>query len=111
MSTAASGSSQPTGSSDPTGAAGGGETAHKAGAFDIRVFIASLIGIYGVVLVIYGIVGSTAAEMRKTGDININLWAGLGMVVVSAFFVTWARLRPVVVPDPANDQEPPPPAH
>lgn len=118
MSTAASGSSQPTSSStgrsngsETSGTAAGGGTAHKAGAFDIRVFIASLIGIYGVVLVIYGIIGSTAAELKKTGDININLWAGIGMVVVSAFFVTWARLRPVVVPDPANDQEPPPPAH
>ena len=29
---------------------------------------------------------------------NINLYAGIGMMVVSAFFVTWARLRPVVVP-------------
>ena len=38
------------------GAAGDShEKPHKAGAFDIRIFIASLIGIYGVVLVIAGI--------------------------------------------------------
>lgn len=85
--------------------------ARKAGAFDMRNFIAALIGSYGVVLVIYGIIGSTAAEMKKTGDININLWAGIGMVVVSAFFVTWARLRPVVVPDHVEDQEQAPRAH
>jgi hypothetical protein len=70
----------------------------KAGAFDMRNFIAALIGLYGVVLVIYGIIGSSAVQLKKTGGININLWAGIGMVVVAAIFLTWARLKPVVVP-------------
>jgi drug/metabolite transporter (DMT)-like permease len=69
----------------------------KAGAFDIRNFIAALIGIYGVVLVVYGVIGSSDAQLEKTDGMNINLWAGLGMVLVAALFVTWARLRPVVV--------------
>jgi hypothetical protein len=93
------------------GSAHGDEAPHKAGAFDIRVFIASLIGIYGVVLVIYGIVGSSAADLKKTGDVNINLWAGIGMVVVSAFFITWARLRPVVVPAHVEDADEGPRGH
>ena len=71
---------------------------HKAGAFDIRVFIASLIGIYVVVLVICGIIGPSEAELDKSGGVNINLYAGLGMTVVAALFLLWARLRPVVVP-------------
>lgn len=95
MSTASSSSEHPTDSQSGDG----GGTAHKAGAFDIRVFIASLIGIYGVVLVIYGIIGSSDADLVKSGDVNINLWAGIGMLVVAAFFVIWARLRPVVVPE------------
>jgi hypothetical protein len=85
-------------SDQPGDGTSGGGTQHKAGAFDIRVFIASLIGIYGVVLTIYGIIGSSAADDAKTGGVNINLWAGIGMILVSAFFVLWARLRPVVVP-------------
>jgi hypothetical protein len=72
------------------------EAPHRAGAFDIRIFIASLIGIYGIVLVIYGVVGPSAAELKKTDGVNINLWAGIGMVVVAAVFLLWARLRPVV---------------
>jgi drug/metabolite transporter (DMT)-like permease len=72
---------------------------HRAGAFDIRNFIGALIGLYGIVLVIYGIVGSSAAQLKKSDQVNINLWAGIGMVVVAVFFVTWARLRPVVVPE------------
>ncbi len=82
------------------GAAGDShEKPHKAGAFDIRIFIASLIGIYGVVLVIAGIIGPSASQLKKSDGVNINLYAGLGMVLISAFFIVWARLRPVVVPE------------
>ncbi len=80
--------------------------AHKAGAFDMRNFIAALIGLYGVVLTIYGIIGSSAVQLKKAGNVNINLYAGIGMIVVAAVFLTWARLRPVVVPD--NPDEVPP---
>jgi hypothetical protein len=82
--------------------------AHKAGAFDIRNFIAGLIGIYGIVLVIYGIIGSSAEQLKKSDDVNINLFAGIGMVLVAAFFVIWARLRPVVVPEHIEHDDGPP---
>ena len=77
---------------------------HKVGAFDIRTFIALLIGIYGVVLTIAGIIGPSQEALRKADGLNINLYAGIGMVVVSAAFLIWARLRPVVVPDDAGDE-------
>ena len=35
------------------------ERAHKAGAFDIRNFIAMLIGIYGIILIIVGLVATS----------------------------------------------------
>ena len=90
---------RPTGdtSGDTSGATS--EAPHRAGAFDIRMFIAMLIGIYGIVLVIYGLIGPSDADLKKADGLNINLWAGLGMVVVSAAFVLWSRLRPVVVPE------------
>lgn len=72
---------------------------HQAGAFDIRTFIALLIGIYGVVLVATGLFGTSDEALAKADGLNINLWAGLGMVVVAALFRIWARARPVVVPD------------
>ncbi|MEU1982896.1 hypothetical protein [Nocardia sp. NPDC019395] len=76
--------------------------------FDIRTIVGGLLGLYGIVLVITGLVHDTAAEQAKTGGINVNLWAGLGMIVVSAAFLAWARLRPVVVdrPDPGAEIEP-----
>jgi len=69
----------------------------RAGAFDIRNFIAALIGIYGVVLVIAGVIGTSDAQLDKSGGLAINLLAGIGMVLVATAFATWARLRPVVV--------------
>jgi len=75
-----------------------GKDVHKAGAFDIRTFIAVLIGIYGVVLVVMGLVATSDAELQKAAGLNINLWAGIGMLVFAAAFQAWAMLRPVVVP-------------
>jgi len=89
-----------------------GEDAHKAGAFDIRVFIASLIGIYGVVLVITGILQHSAADLKKTDGWNINLYAGIGMIIFAAIFLFWAKTRPVVVRvRPEDLEESRPPSH
>jgi drug/metabolite transporter (DMT)-like permease len=77
----------------------------EAGAFDIRVFIGSLLGIYGVVLLLTAWFGTSDADLAKAGGLNVNLWTGLGLVVAAAVFVGWARLRPVVVPaeKPSDD--------
>jgi hypothetical protein len=80
-----------------------------AGAFDVRNVIAGLIGLYGVVLVVLGLVGNSAADEAKTGGWNANLWSGIVMVVVALAFVVWTRLRPVVVEAPAataGDRQP-----
>ncbi|GAB2662744.1 hypothetical protein [Kribbella swartbergensis] len=76
----------------------------KAGAFDIRVVIAALIAIYGVLLTILGIIADPQ-EVEKAAGININLWGGLAMLVFAAVFVAWARLRPIVVPITEHTQE------
>jgi hypothetical protein len=82
-----------------------GRTAHKAGAFDIRTFIAMLIGLYGVVLVLVGLFGTSEADLQKAGGTNVDLWAGIGMLVVAIAFQLWARLRPVVVPDDIEERD------
>lgn len=69
-----------------------------AGAFDIRMIIAALIGLYGIVLVGMGLFNATDAELDRADGLNVNLWAGIGMVVVATAFAVWARLRPIVVP-------------
>ncbi|WP_039824094.1 hypothetical protein [Nocardia testacea] len=74
--------------------------------FDIRTIVGSLLGLYGIILVITGLVNDTVDEEAKTGGINVNLWAGLVLVAVAAAFVAWALLRPVAVDRP--DRESPP---
>jgi hypothetical protein len=85
----------------------------KAGAFDIRLIIALLTGVYGVVLTVMGAAFTTQADLDKAAGVNINLWAGIGLLVFTAIFVAWALLRPIVVPaDVAaseNSAEPPAP--
>ena len=73
---------------------------HTAGAYDVRTVIAGLIGFYGIVLTVVGIVDNSESDRAKTGDVNANLWAGIVMIVVALVFVAWLKLRPVVV-DPA----------
>jgi drug/metabolite transporter (DMT)-like permease len=75
-----------------------GARPRKAGAFDIRLIIALLIGVYGVILTVMGAFFTSDADLKKAADVNINLWAGIGMLVVTALFVIWAKVRPLVVP-------------
>jgi len=83
------------------------KTKKTAGALDVRNIIGTLIGVYGVILVVLGIFSDSRAA--KTGDVNANLYAGLGLLVVAAAFLIWARLRPLVVPEDveAEMDEPP----
>ena len=79
-------------------------SAHKAGLFDIRNIIGALMGTYGVILTLAGLLGEH--EPDKTGGVNANLWTGLALLAVGAGFVLWARIRPIVVPahvDPPDD--------
>lgn len=78
-----------------TGSAGPGRAVE---AFDIRLVIALLFAIYGMVLTALGLF-SGPEEIAKSAGLDINLWCGLGMLVFAAVFAAWARLRPIVVPD------------
>ena len=66
--------------------------------FDLRTVIAVLFGVYGIILTVMGLFFDDEADLAKAGGIDINLWSGIGMIVVAALFVLWARLRPLVPP-------------
>jgi hypothetical protein len=82
-----------------TGGSGG-----AARAFDIRLIIALMFALYGVVLTAAGLLGPDE-ETNKAAGVNINLWAGLGMLAVAAAFALWARLRPVVLPERPDGED------
>jgi glucose uptake protein GlcU len=61
---------------------------------DIRRIIAGLLGLYGVILLVAGIVGSSA-QKNKAAGVNINLWAGIVLLLMATFFLVWALTRPL----------------
>jgi hypothetical protein len=80
----------------PTGATDEEEeqAARIANRFDIRRLIGGLFAIYGVVLTLMGIFGSSHVKNKAAG-INIDLWTGIGLLVFAALMITWALTRPV----------------
>ena len=80
-------------------------TKHAAGAFDVRNVIAALIGFYGVVLVVVGLVDNDADALKKTDGFNANLWVGIAMIIFAAAFALWSRLRPIVVEAPKGSSD------
>ncbi|MFI7700682.1 hypothetical protein [Nonomuraea sp. NPDC049480] len=49
---------------------------------DIRMVIGGLFLVYGVILIVAGLVGN-----------SVNLWTGLIMAVFGGTFVVWARVK------------------
>src|SRR3954447_5225585 len=82
-----------------------GRAQRAANLFDLRRILAGLFAIYGVILTVLGI-GASDADIRKAAGININLWVGLAMLVVAAFFLVWALARPLGL-QLAETSEPP----
>jgi hypothetical protein len=73
---------------------GGGRAMQAANLFDLRRIIGGLFVAYGVLLTILGLFDSDA-EIQKAAGININLWAGLGMLVFGILMLVWAFTRPL----------------
>jgi xanthine/uracil/vitamin C permease (AzgA family) len=70
--------------------------------FDLRLIIAFLFGLYGIVLTVVGLAFTTNEDVDKAAGVNVNLWAGLAMVALAVVFAAWAFLRPLAVPTDAG---------
>ncbi|MFF9277645.1 hypothetical protein [Streptomyces griseosporeus] len=75
------------------------KSATAARLFDIRRIIGGLFVLYGVIVTITGLTDSDAT-IDKAQGININLWTGLGMLLLGLFFLAWLKLRPTAPPPP-----------
>lgn len=69
--------------------------------FDIRFMIGGLFTVYGLLLIGYSFFMSPA-EIQKAAGININLWMGVGMLILGLLFLLWVRLDPLKHPDPSE---------
>jgi hypothetical protein len=61
--------------------------------FDLRLLIGGLFVVYGILLTVAGIFASDA-EKAKAAGLNINLWLGLGMLLLGIGFLVWRALNP-----------------
>ncbi|MEO6702045.1 MAG: hypothetical protein ABI140_18200 [Jatrophihabitantaceae bacterium] len=87
----------------PDATTDGTPTSAAAKLFDIRLLIGALFTLYGVMLTVAGMFTSSSAK-QKASDININLWLGIGMLVVGLLFLLWRRLSPLKVEPNPTDQ-------
>jgi xanthine/uracil/vitamin C permease (AzgA family) len=67
--------------------------------FDVRLVIGGLFTIYGVIVALMGLFDSHS-EIEKAQGVRINLWMGLGMLVVGLLMLLWLRLNPLPTPEP-----------
>jgi hypothetical protein len=80
------------------------KAATAARLFDIRRIIGGLFSAYGIILVIAGLVDGSDAE-KKAAGIDINLWTGIGMLVVGLLLLLWMHLNPVEPPEKEDSDE------
>ncbi|MDH6220524.1 hypothetical protein [Streptomyces pseudovenezuelae] len=72
--------------------------------FDLRLIIGGLFVLYGVIVTIAGI-NPSDSSLDKSEGININLWTGIGMLLLGIFFLGWVKLRPVPPVEIAKEDE------
>ena len=65
-----------------------------ANLFDLRRIIGGVFTAWGVLLIILGLFDSQE-EIDKAAGLNINLYAGIGMLIVGLLFLLWAFTRPL----------------
>jgi len=80
------------------------QSATAARIFDLRRIIGGLFVLYGVIVTIAGITDGQAA-IDKAQGVNINLWTGIGMLILGVFFLVWLRLRPTPPPVPPAEEQ------
>jgi hypothetical protein len=77
-----------------TAATDSAREAQAANLFDLRRIIGGLFLLYGAILVVVGLLDSSA-QIAKGSGVHINLLAGIGMLVLGGLFVAWALIRPL----------------
>ena len=75
------------------------QSATAARIFDLRRIIGGLFVLYGIIVTIAGI-NPSDSSLDKSEGININLWTGLGMLLLGIFFLVWLKMRPTPPPVP-----------
>jgi hypothetical protein len=76
----------------------------QARMLDLRSYICALFVIFGLTVTLEGVF-VTQAELDKAAGVNINLYAGIAMLMLAAVMGVWAFLVPPEVPSPTADPD------
>lgn len=76
----------------------------QARMLDLRTYICGLFIIFGATVTFEGVF-VTQAELDKAAGVNINLYAGLSMLILAAVMGVWAFVVPPEIPTPADDPD------
>jgi hypothetical membrane protein len=82
-------------------------TKRAARLFDVRRVIGGLFLIYGVIVTLLGIFDDQS-EIDKAQGVRINLWMGIGMLLLGGLMLLWMWLNPAEGPSTPADEEQPP---
>ena len=64
---------------------------------DLRTWIAAMFATFGTMLAVYGAFFATPEDLAKGAGINLNLWTGVGLLVVALLFTLWLLAKPSAV--------------
>ncbi|MFT3944952.1 MAG: hypothetical protein QM705_14170 [Ancrocorticia sp.] len=64
---------------------------------DLRTWIAAMFATFGTMLAVYGAFFATPEDIAKGAGINLNLWTGVGLLVVALLFAIWLLAKPSAV--------------
>ncbi|NQU38072.1 MAG: hypothetical protein HQ526_10830 [Actinobacteria bacterium] len=72
-------------------------TMRQARMLDLRIYISAMFFIFGTTVTVMGI-SPSEAQLERAAGVNINLWAGLAMLGLSAVMGVWAFVSPPELP-------------
>ncbi|SDT09415.1 hypothetical protein [Microlunatus soli] len=89
---------------DLTGQEAAEDAVRSTRRFDLRRILGALFGVYGIIVLLVGIVNHST-DGDKTGGIQINIWTGIAMLIAGLLFLLWDRLAPVPAEDIVSSLE------
>lgn len=73
----------------------------RARLLDLRSYVSALFGIFGVIVTVTGIL-TPQDQLAKASGMNLSLWTGIAMLLLSGVFFVWLLAAPPEVPEPAD---------
>lgn len=71
---------------------------------DLKFVLTLLFLIFGILVTISGFI-ATPEDIEKAAGINISLWTGISLLVLSAAFGVWWQLSPPEIPTSSLDRK------